>query len=81
MEKTMYDHLITIEEALNKINTTINQKQNLYCPGCVTLKDILDTLSGIMRQIDCAKQDQKLSEILTKLEHIESTVWLEREGK
>lgn len=64
MENTVLERLIEIESVLKSIQTELDKKKNLFCPGCRTLRDTLDSMERIMIGIEHAKEADKIDQIL-----------------
>ena len=63
--------LMDIEKILNKIRSGVINKTNLYYPEYRTLKDLLETIDGMLSDISAMKNSYKIDYILEKLDSIE----------
>lgn len=68
------ERLDKIYKVLQSIQIELHKKKNLFCPGCRTLNDTMDSMERVIRNIDHIRDDNKVNTILEKVDKIEKIV-------
>lgn len=56
--------LRVISDKLSDIQSELKSKQNLYCPGCRTLQDVLNEIAITIGFVDETVEQDKIDQIL-----------------
>lgn len=68
------ERLDRIYEILQSVQIELHKKKNLFCPGCRTLNDTMDSMERVIRNIDHIRDDNKVNTILEKVDKLEKII-------